>query len=538
MLSLNIKISSGTSFSVSVEDTLTVAEFKVVLSEKANIPPEQQRLIYAGHVLKDPQTLQSYNVKDNTTVHLVRGAPPAARAAATPAAPAPVSAGTTAGSGSGSGDMMSNMMAAMMGNGTGAGGLGAGMPSMQQQMQQMQQQMAANPDMMRQMMDNPLVQSMLNNPEFIRSAMMSNPEMRALIEANPELAHVLNDPGTLRQMSELMRRPELMREYQRNADRAMSNLEMLPGGFDFLRRMHSQYQEPLMNAATSVARGASDPGAAAGGTGAQPQQQPAPDATPNAQPLPNPWGSRPPAGTVPPATPAAAAPATPASVGPSAGAATGLEQLFGMGSGGSAGGMPAGFDPMAILQNPMAQQMMQQMASDPALVQQMMQANPMTRQMLDSNPMMQQVLNNPQYLQFALDPRNMQAMLQMQQAMQQLQSSPLFGALTGSASGPSNAAGGFDAAAMFGAPATPGTSSAAPPQQPNPFSGWMQMMNSLPGLGLPSTAAAQQPPAERYASQNAALLEMGFTDQDANLRALVATQGNVQLAVERLLSGL
>eukprot|EP01116_Phalansterium_solitarium_P014433 TRINITY_DN320_c0_g1_i1.p1 TRINITY_DN320_c0_g1~~TRINITY_DN320_c0_g1_i1.p1 ORF type:complete len:302 (+),score=82.39 TRINITY_DN320_c0_g1_i1:500-1405(+) len=242
MLSLNIKISSGTSFSVSVEDTLTVAEFKVVLSEKANIPPEQQRLIYAGHVLKDPQTLQSYNVKDNTTVHLVRGAPPAARAAATPAAPAPVSAGTTAGSGSGSGDMMSNMMAAMMGNGTGAGGLGAGMPSMQQQMQQMQQQMAANPDMMRQMMDNPLVQSMLNNPEFIRSAMMSNPEMRALIEANPELAHVLNDPGTLRQMSELMRRPELMREYQRNADRAMSNLEMLPGGFDFLRRMHSQYQ--------------------------------------------------------------------------------------------------------------------------------------------------------------------------------------------------------------------------------------------------------------------------------------------------------
>ena len=48
---------------------------------------QEQRLIYSGKVLKDPETLESYNVKDGHTVHMVRGAP------ATPApAPAPVAA--------------------------------------------------------------------------------------------------------------------------------------------------------------------------------------------------------------------------------------------------------------------------------------------------------------------------------------------------------------------------------------------------------------------------------------------------------------
>lgn len=44
-------------------------------------------------------------------------------------------------------------------------------------MQQMQQQMLNNPEMMRQMLDNPMMQSMLNNPELMRSILMSNPQV-------------------------------------------------------------------------------------------------------------------------------------------------------------------------------------------------------------------------------------------------------------------------------------------------------------------------------------------------------------------------
>lgn len=54
----------------------TVLELKQKLaaSEYADIPPERQRLIYSGRVLKDPDSLGSYKIKEGHTVHLVKGA--------------------------------------------------------------------------------------------------------------------------------------------------------------------------------------------------------------------------------------------------------------------------------------------------------------------------------------------------------------------------------------------------------------------------------------------------------------------------------
>ena len=46
------------------------------------------------------------------------------------------------------------------------------------------------------------------------------------------------------------------------------------------------------------------------------------------------------------------------------------------------------------------------------------------------------------------------------------------------------------------------------------------------------------PPEELYATQLAQLQEMGFFDTQENLRALIATAGNVHAAVERLLGNL
>lgn len=42
--------------------------------------------------------------------------------------------------------------------------------------------MMNNPDMVRQMMDNPFVQQMMSNPEVIRQLITSNPGMRDLME--------------------------------------------------------------------------------------------------------------------------------------------------------------------------------------------------------------------------------------------------------------------------------------------------------------------------------------------------------------------
>lgn len=43
-------------------------------------------------------------------------------------------------------------------------------------------QMMANPDLMRQMMENPFVQQLMSNPDVMRQMITSNPQMRELME--------------------------------------------------------------------------------------------------------------------------------------------------------------------------------------------------------------------------------------------------------------------------------------------------------------------------------------------------------------------
>ena len=53
---------------------------------------------------------------------------------------------------------------------------------MASQMAAVQQQLLQNPEMMRQMMESPIMQSMLNNPETLRTMFTSNPQMQQLLE--------------------------------------------------------------------------------------------------------------------------------------------------------------------------------------------------------------------------------------------------------------------------------------------------------------------------------------------------------------------
>lgn len=148
------------------------------------------------------------------------------------------------------------------------------------------QQLAQNPNIV--MMNAPSIQ---NNPELLRTLIRSNPRMRELVDRNPELGHILNDPSFLRQSLQAARNPELMREMTRNADRALSNIEATPEGFNMLRRMYEDVQEPLMNVSmfsgndgnnvvsnAFAARARDTNGETGTGNG-----------VPNTNPLPNPW---------------------------------------------------------------------------------------------------------------------------------------------------------------------------------------------------------------------------------------------------------
>jgi len=92
-------------------------------------------------------------------------------------------------------------------------------------------------------------------------------------------------------------------------------------------------------------------------------------------------------------------------------------------------------------------------------------------------------------------------------------------------------------------PSTAATSGSAPPTTTpsatartgqDAFSNMMaSMLTSLASQG--GGTANTQPPEERYRSQLEQLTAMGFINREANLQALIATFGDVNAAVERLL---
>lgn len=148
--------------------------------------------------------------------------------------------------------------------------------------------MMSNPEMLRQMMDNPIVQNLMSNPEYVRTLLTQNPQMQQLMERNPEISHMLNNPELLRQTMEMVRNPSMLQELMRTQDRALSNLESIPGGYNALRRMYTELQEPMLNAAQE--QFGSNPFAALANQGNDSNNQQT--RTENRDPLPNPWAPR------------------------------------------------------------------------------------------------------------------------------------------------------------------------------------------------------------------------------------------------------
>jgi len=490
--------------------------------------PDRVVLIFAGKILKDADTVETHNIKDKHTVHVViktkpsTSAPPsnsqpaaqqpAAQPASTPNNPANNTNNLFAGLG-GLGNL-GNMFGGQQ------GGLGG------DRMRQMQEQMMNNPQMMEQMMNSPMMQNMMNNPELLQNMMMNNPQMQQLMDRNPEIRHALNDPNLLRQTMELARNPAAMQEHLRNQDRMMSNLESLPGGSAALQRAFTDIQSPMMesfarNPFASLANNSSN----------EPTETPT---TENTEPLPNPWGG----GASQGGSNNSAGNNNRNTTTTTQGANNPTNNMFGADMAGMfntpgmqdmMNSLTSNPDMMANMMNsPYVRQMMQQMANNPDQLQQMLGNNPLfasNPQMQQMMPqMMQNMLNNPQMMQQMGNPRTQQALRQIQEGMSALQQEApgLFPGAAGAAAG--------------------GNQGAAPTTGTNNQSGQggllnnpdlLNMMANLMGGGAGNN---QQPPEERYRQQLEQLVQMGFNNREANLRALAASNGNINGAVEFLLT--
>ncbi|XP_074136252.1 ubiquilin-1 isoform X7 [Sminthopsis crassicaudata] len=484
-----------------VPETSSVQQFKEKISKRFKSHPDQLVLIFAGKILKDQDTLSQHGIHDGLTVHLV---------IKTQNRPQdhPVQQTNTTGSNSTTSASPNSNSTPVSTNSNpfGLGGLGglAGLSSLglntsnfSELQSQMQRQLMSNPEMMVQIMENPFVQSMLSNPDLMRQLIMANPQMQQLIQRNPEISHMINNPDIMRQF----------------------------GGNPF---------------ASLVSNSPS-------GEGSQPSR------TENRDPLPNPWAPQ--SGTQSSTTSSnttTSVGGTGSNVSSSTTSSTGQSNTMpNLGPGVGAGmfntpGMQSLLQQITenpqLMQNmlsaPYMRSMMQSLSQNPDLAAQMMLNNPLfagnpqlQEQMRQQLPTFLQQMQNPDTLSAMSNPRAMQALLQIQQGLQTLatEAPGLIPGFTPGLGGLGNT----------GSSTGTNVSSSAPSENTSPSSGTtepghqqfiQQMLQALAGAN-----PQLQNPEVRFQQQLEQLSAMGFLNREANLQALIATGGDINAAIERLL---
>lgn len=273
----------------SVLDTCTIRQLKEEISPRFKAHPNQLVLIFAGKILKDPDSLAQCGVRDGLTVHLVIKMQRRTTGTECPTPPAsPPGPNLAVLPQSSPVYPVDGSPSFSLGVLTGLSGLGLTSGSFSDQPGSLMWQHISVPELVAQLVDDPFIQGLLSNTGLVRQLVLDNPHMQQLIQQNPEIGHILNNPEIMRQTMEFLRNPSMMQEMMRSQDRALSNLESIPGGYNVLRTMYTDIMDPMLNAVQEQFGGnpfATTTTTSTTTTSSQPSR------TENCDPLPNPWTS-------------------------------------------------------------------------------------------------------------------------------------------------------------------------------------------------------------------------------------------------------
>ncbi|KAM0335268.1 hypothetical protein ACHAQA_000312 [Verticillium albo-atrum] len=209
-ITFKVKTGGDKTHTITMSEGAAVLDLKTTLAGEAyeDVPAERQRLIYSGRVMKNEDTLATYKIKPNNTIHMVKSAAsnptPQPANASSNATPAAVPSNMGAGVGS-------NPLAGL----TGARYAGhVNLPS--RELFGADGGMGAPPsdDQMAQMLNDPsMMQTMtaaLDNPQFIDYMIQSNPQLRNLPNArdiiqSPFMRSMMTNPDMLRNVMRMQR---------------------------------------------------------------------------------------------------------------------------------------------------------------------------------------------------------------------------------------------------------------------------------------------------------------------------------------------